>query len=134
MRKSLWLCASALAAGLTLTAGPVLAEAAPLTLAAGSELENTERNARDSGDATLTPEDQKETRRDRDLTASVRRGVVKNKSLSLDAHNIKIITRDGVVTLRGPVETPKEKAKLQAIAQKTRGVKQVDNQLEPKTP
>jgi hyperosmotically inducible protein len=134
MRKSLWLYASALAAGLTLTAGPARAETGPPTLVAGSELENTERNARDSGDATLTPEDQKETHRDRDLTAAIRRSVVRNQSLSLDAHNIKIITRDGVATLRGPVENPKEKAKLQAIAQKTRGVKQVDNQLEPKTP
>jgi osmotically-inducible protein OsmY len=106
-----------------------------LTLAAAnSPVENTGRNARDSGNATLTPEDQKETSADLALTAAIRRAVVRNKSLSLDAHNAKIITRNGVVTLRGPVENPAEKTKLQKIAQKTRGVKQVDNQLETKTP
>jgi osmotically-inducible protein OsmY len=99
-----------------------------------SELENTERNVRDSANTTLTPEDQKENRADRKITAAVRRAVVKNKSLSLDAHNIKIITLDGLVTLRGPVENAAEKTKLQAIAEKVKGVKQVDNQLESKTP
>jgi len=99
-----------------------------------SELENTERNARDKGGATLTPLDQKENRGDIDITAAIRKAVVKNKSLSLDAHNAKIITRDGVVTLRGPVKNASEKHKLQSVAEKTRGVKQVDNQLEPKTP
>ena len=121
-------------AGLILTTGNVRADSARPTLAVNSELENTERNTRDSGNATVTPEDQKETKGDLKITAAIRQAVVKNKSLSLDAHNAKIITRNGVVTLRGPVENPAEKIKLQKIAQKTRGVKQVDNQLEVKTP
>jgi osmotically-inducible protein OsmY len=120
---------------LVFEAGNVQAErrAAQIVLA-DAKLDNTERNVRDSGNTTLTPEDQKETKSDRNLTAAIRRAVVKDKSLSLNAHNAKIITRNGTVTLRGPVETSAEKAKLQAIAQKTRGVKQVDNQLEAKTP
>ncbi len=101
---------------------------------ANSELESTERNVRDSGDATLTPEDQGETRGDLEITAAIRRAVVNDESLSLNAHNAKIITRNGVVTLRGPVENSAEKFKLQTIAQTARGVKQVDNQLETKTP
>jgi hypothetical protein len=121
-----------LAAGLMLATGAIRAEGT--TPAPHPQLENTGRNARDSGGATLTPEDQKETRGDINLTAAIRRTFVRNKSLSLDAQNAKIITRNGVVTLRGPVENPAEKAKLQNIAQKTRGVKQVDNQLETKTP
>jgi osmotically-inducible protein OsmY len=52
----------------------------------------------------------------------------------MDAHNAKIITRNGVVTLRGPVKNVAESKKLQKIARKTRGVTQVDNQLETKTP
>jgi osmotically-inducible protein OsmY len=96
--------------------------------------ENTGRNVRDESGATVTPEDQPETKADRKLAASIRRSVVKDKSLSLDAHNAKIVVRGGNVTLRGPVETSAEKDKLQAIAQKTRGVKQIDNELEPKTP
>jgi len=132
--KRLGLFTVALTAGLILTTGSVRAESATPMLAANSELENTERNVRDSGNATLTPEDQKETSADIKITAAIRRTVVKDKSLSLDAHNAKIITRNGVVTLRGPVENSAEKNKLQSIARKTRGVKQVDNQLEPKTP
>ncbi len=133
--KRLGLLTFALTAGLMLTAGSVRADHPGSTfVVADSQLENTERNTRDSGNATLTPEDQKETSGDIDLTAAIRRSVVRNKSLSLDAHNAKIITRNGVVTLRGPVENSAEKAKLQKIAQKTRGVKQVDNQLEVKTP
>jgi hyperosmotically inducible protein len=134
MSQRLCLFTFTLTAALILTTGSVRAEHATPTLAANSELENTERNVRDSGNTTLTPEDQKETRGDRDITAAIRRSIVKNKSLSLDAHNAKIITRNGVVTLRGPVENSAEKTKLQSIAQKTRGVKQVDNQLETKTP
>ena len=133
--KRLGLFTFALTAGLMLTAGSVRADhPGPTFVVADSQLENTERNARDSGNATLTPEDQKETSGDIDLTAAIRRSVVRNKSLSLDAQNAKIITRNGVVTLRGPVENSAEKAKLQKIAQKTRGVKRVDNQLEIKTP
>lgn len=135
MPKLLGLFTFILTADLMLSAGSVRAEyTTSMTLAANSELENTERNVRDSGGATLTPEDQKETRGDRKITAAIRQSIVKDKSLSLNAHNVKIITHNGVVTLRGPVENSAEKIKLQSIAEKKRGVKQVDNQLEPKTP
>ena len=134
MPNRLGLLALPLLAGLLLAAGSVHAQATALTLAANSELDNTGQNARDRGGATLTPEDQKENSADVKITAAIRKAVVKQKSLSLDAHNAKIITRGGVVTLRGPVKDAAEKAKLQSIAEKTRGVKQVDNQLEPKTP
>jgi len=136
MPKLLGLFTFILTAGLILTTGSVRAEQhINLTiLAANSELENTERNVRDRDGATLTPEDQKETPRDVKITKAVRKAIVKRESLSTDAHNAKIITRDGVVTLRGPVENSAEKTELQSIAEKIRGVKQVDNQLEPKTP
>jgi len=133
--KRLGIFTLTLLAGLMLSTGSVRAEhATPTALAANSELENTERNVRDSGGATLTPEDQKETGDDRKITAAIRQSIVKDKSLSLDAHNAKIITRNGIVTLRGPVENSAEKIKLQSIAEKNLEVKQVDNQLEPKTP
>lgn len=134
LSNRVWLPALLLIAGLVITVGNVRAEQAPLVVAASSELDNTERNARDKGGASLTPEDQKETSADIKITAAIRKAVVKIKSLSLDAHNAKIITRNGVVTLRGPVENADEKAKLQSIAETIRGVKQVDNQLEAKNP
>ena len=95
-----------------------------------SATENTERNVRDKSGATLTPEDQKESAVDRKITANIRRAVVGDESLSLNAHNVKIITRNGVVTLRGPVESQAEKAKIGKLARKAAGVKRVNNQLE----
>jgi len=124
-----------LTGGLLMMTGPVRAEQnAAIYLAATSELENTEINVRDKDNATLTPEDQKETKKDIKITAHIRKAVVKDKSLSMDAHNAKIITRSGVVTLRGPVANEAESKKLEKIAKKTHGVVKVDNQLENKAP
>jgi osmotically-inducible protein OsmY len=116
-------------------ASPVRAEQnTAINIAATSASENTERNARDKGNTTLTPEDQKETKKDIKITSKIRKTVVRDKSLSVDAQNAKIITRNGVVTLRGPVASEAEKIKLQQITQQTKGVVQVDNQLENKAP
>jgi osmotically-inducible protein OsmY len=115
--------------------GPVRAEPdSAIYLAADSALENTERNVRDQNDATLTPEDQKENESDIKITADIRQALVRDKSLSVNAQNVKIITRDGKVTLRGPVESGAESLKLQQITKQTPGVVQVDNQLEHKAP
>ena len=124
-----------LTGSLMLTAGTVQAEQnAAIYLAADSALENTEINVRDKDNTTLTPEDQKETKKDIKITADIRQAIIKDKSLSVDAQNVKIITRNGVVTLRGPVESKKESKKLKKIAKHTPGVLKVDNQLEIKTP
>jgi osmotically-inducible protein OsmY len=118
-----------------LTDGTVQAEQNDaIYMAASSALENTEVNVRDKDNTTLTPEDQKETESDIKITADIRKAIIKNKSLSVDAQNVKIITRNGVVTLRGPVETKKESKKLKKIAKHTPGVLKVDNQLEIKAP
>jgi hyperosmotically inducible protein len=120
---------------LMLMAGTVQAEQnAAIYLAADSGLENTEINVRDKANTTLTPEDQKETESDIKITADIRQAIIKNKSLSVDAQNVKIITRNGVVTLRGPVESKKESKKIKKIAKHTPGVLKVDNQLEIKKP
>ncbi len=125
----------ALTGSLMLTAGTVQAEQnAAIYLAADSALENTEINVRDKGNTTLTPEDQKETESDIKITADIRQAIIKNKSLSVNAQNVKIITRNGVVTLRGPVESKKESKKIKKIAKHTPGVLKVDNQLEIKKP
>ncbi|MDI1230363.1 MAG: BON domain-containing protein [Methylobacter sp.] len=125
----------ALTSSLLLMASVVRAEQNPaIYLTADSALENTELNIRDKDNATLTPEDQKETKEDIEITAKIRQAVVRDKSLSVNAQNVKIITRNGVVTLRGPVASEAESTKLQKIAEKMRGVVQVDNQLENKAP
>jgi hyperosmotically inducible protein len=94
--------------------------------------DNTGRNVRDRGGDTLTPGDQSETEADRTLTQQIRKAVVADDSLSTLAKNVKIITVNGVVTLRGPVNSPQEKATIEAKAQQISGVSKIDNQLEVK--
>src|SRR5438552_3471451 len=72
--------------------------------------DNTRKNERDRDGKTLTPFDQKENDADRTITQQIRRAVTKDDTLSLSAKNVKIITVDGVVTLRGPVKDEREKA------------------------
>jgi osmotically-inducible protein OsmY len=103
-------------------------------LAAGSPLENTEINVRDKDGATLTPDDQKGDKKDLKITTKIRKALVNYKTLSIDAQNVKIITSNRVVTLRGPVENADESIALEKIAKQTRGVVRVDNQLEIKVP
>jgi len=92
--------------------------------------DNTGRNVRDRSGDTLTPGDQSSRKVDVDLTRRVRQAVVKDKSLSTTAKNIKIITNNGVVTLRGPVKSEQERDKIAAKAQQIAGAKQVENHLE----
>ena len=135
MSTRLLLAMFTLTGSLLMMTGTVRAEQnTTIYLAADSVLENTEINVRDKDNTTLTPEDQKETKKDIKITAHIRKIVVRNKSLSIDAQNAKIITRSGVVTLRGPVASEAESKTLQKIAKKTRGVVKVDNQLEIKAP
>jgi osmotically-inducible protein OsmY len=97
---------------------------------AAVDADNTGRNARDAEGTTLTPMDQGESEADRTITQEIRKAVVSHDSLSTNAKNVKIITQNGVVTLRGPVKSPEEKATIASVAQKTGGVKRVENQLE----
>jgi hyperosmotically inducible periplasmic protein len=94
------------------------------------EADNTEKNVRDRDGKTVTPMDQGGSAADRELTAAIRKAIVDDDSLSTNAHNVKIVTIDGVVTLRGPVKSTAEKSAVAAKAQGARGVKRVDNQLE----
>jgi hyperosmotically inducible protein len=93
--------------------------------------DNTGRNVRDRDDRTLTSEDQSENAADRKLSQKVRQAVVDDDALSTTAHNIKIITVNGVVTLRGPVQSAKERNAIGEKAIKIAGAGKVKNQLEP---
>jgi hyperosmotically inducible protein len=95
-----------------------------------ADADNTARNVRDADGGTLTPMDQGESEADRTITQQIRKAVVDHDELSTNAKNVKIITQNGVVTLRGPVKSQEEKNAIAAVAQRTGGVKQVDNQLE----
>jgi osmotically-inducible protein OsmY len=94
--------------------------------------DNTKVNQRDTKNATPTPMDQGEGQSDLDITKRIRQAVMGDKSLSFTAKNVKIITRDGKVVLRGPVNSADERASIAAAAQKVAGAGNVDNQLEVK--
>jgi len=90
---------------------------------------NTAANVRDRDGDTKTPIDQNENKKDIDTTANIRKRVVDTK-MSTDAHNVKIITQDGRVTLRGPVKSADEKKNIEEIARAVAGDSNVDSQLE----
>ena len=94
------------------------------------EPDNSGRNVRDRDDQNKTTGDQSENEADRTITQNIRRAVTADDSLSTNAKNVKIITNNGTVTLRGPVKSEKEKAEIEAKAKQVAGVKSVDNQLE----
>jgi len=94
--------------------------------------DNSRVNARDKNAAALTPMDQGTSESDRKITQQIRQSVVKDGSLSFTAKNVKIITINGKVTLRGPVKTAAERTAIEAAAKNVAGVGQVDNQLDVK--
>lgn len=94
-----------------------------------ADVDNTGRNVRDRDDAALTPGDQSNSDLDIDLTQKIRRGITSDDDMSMQARNVKVISRDGVVTLRGPVETEQEKASIEALARNA-GANRIDNQIE----
>ena len=96
------------------------------------DADNSAKNERDRNHKTLTPADQSGTPEDRKLTQTIRQAVMKEKSLSMTAKNVKIITAEGKVTLRGPVNTAEEKTKIDELAKAAAGKTLVDNQLEVK--
>ena len=86
-------------------------------------------NTRANKDHDLTADQQKENTNDREITRQIRKAVVADKSLSSYAHNVKIITSNGVVTLRGPVRTEEERASVEAKAKAIAGVTNVTNEI-----
>jgi hyperosmotically inducible periplasmic protein len=103
---------------------------APPDKGAPPAADNTEKNERDRSGTALTATDQSESEADRSISQKARQGVVANDELSTDGKNVKIITVDGVVTLRGPVTSAQERASIAKIVQQVDGVKKIDNQLE----
>ena len=95
-----------------------------------SQADNTGRNVRDRNNNTLTPLDQGNSRADVNMTAKIRKGIVDGKDMSVNAKNVKIITNNGMVTLRGPVNSTEEKRLIGDIANSFATLGSVDNQLE----
>jgi hyperosmotically inducible protein len=83
--------------------------------------DNTKTNQSDRNATAPTAEQQKEDRSDRELTQQIRRALVKDKSLSTYGHNVKVITQQGAVTLRGPVRSEEERQQIETKAAEVAG-------------
>ena len=110
-----------LSAACTVVALPATAQQTPP--------DNTKVNKADRAKGAVTADQQKENAADRDLTQKIRQAVVGDKSLSTYAHNVKIVSQNGQVTLKGPVRSEQEKAAIEAKATEIAGAGKVTNEI-----
>jgi len=94
--------------------------------------DNTKVNKRDRAASAPTADQQKMNMPDREITQKIRQSVMADKSLSTYAHNVKIITQHGAVTLKGPVRSEDEKKTIVAKATEVAGADKVTDQLSVK--
>ena len=104
-RTALLACALLLLCG-----APILARAQDQSTQNQSSASQTapDNSARNK-DHSTTADQQSANKSDRDITRDIRRSITSDKSLSTYAHNVKIITQNGAVTLKGPVRSDEEK-------------------------
>jgi hyperosmotically inducible protein len=95
--------------------------------------DNTKVNKQDRADGGVTADQQKNNPGDRQLTQQIRKAVMADKSLSTYAHNVKIITQAGAVTLKGPVRSDDERKAVISKAEEVAGPGKVTDQLSVKT-
>lgn len=96
---------------------------------AGQTPDNTGMNRVDKNGDQTTADQQQKDRSDRGLTTQIRRSIIADKSLSTDAHNVKVVTRGGQVTLKGPVRSENEKRAIEAKAAEVAGEDKVTSEL-----
>ena len=127
-KHALLFSASLLASTLIVPLGSSLAFAQAASDRAAAD--NTAQNQRDRDHQTLTPIDQSNKPADLETTRNIRSALVKDDQLSTEAKNVKIITVDGNVTLRGPVKSDQEKAAIMAKAAQVAGDAKINNELQ----
>ena len=122
-----------LGAGLTLSPGVPSGNCR--SVAARSAAVGTQEpdNTRANQNQNPTADQQKETPADRELAQKIRKAIVDDGSLSTYAHNVKIIVRNGVVVLKGPVQSDQERKTVAAKAEEIAGTGKVKNQLTVKS-
>ena len=96
-----------------------------------NKADNTGMNKRDRDDRTVTPMNQSNNKEDLEITQAIRKSLMKQE-LSTNAKNIKVITQNGDVTLRGPVNNKAELEKVTQLAKAVPGIKNLNNELEVK--
>jgi hyperosmotically inducible periplasmic protein len=91
--------------------------------------DNSKVNARNRKPSQVTADQQKNNTSDLEITRAIRKALMADKSLSTYAHNVKIVTRDGKVTLKGPVRSEHEKQIVEAKAAEVAGATNITNQV-----
>jgi hyperosmotically inducible protein len=95
-----------------------------------SATDNTGTNARDRNTAAVTPMSQGNDTADIQTTANVRKALMADDTLSTNGKNVKVVTANGTLTLRGPVNSAAEKQNIDAKARSLAGANAVDDQLD----
>jgi hyperosmotically inducible protein len=91
--------------------------------------DNSKTNQRDRNKTSPTADQQKANASDTDVAKQIRSSIMKDKSLSTYAHNVKIIAQDGKVALKGPVRSEDEKTNIASKAAAVAGDSNVTNEL-----
>jgi osmotically-inducible protein OsmY len=94
---------------------------APAQTTDPAQPDNTKANKRDRNSGAVTADQQKMNASDRELSKKIRQAIMADKALSTYAHNVKIVSQDGVVTLKGPVHSDAEKSTIEAKAAEIAG-------------
>ena len=113
----------------TLMVVGLLVPGTPGVFAQQSATDNTKMNQADRSDNQPTADQQKDNHSDRELTQQIRQAIMHDKSLSTYAHNVKVISQNGTVTLKGPVRSDDEKRTVEAKAGEVAGKNNVVNDL-----
>jgi hyperosmotically inducible periplasmic protein len=92
--------------------------------------DNTKVNQRDRNTSEPTADRQKENPTDRQLAQQIRKALMKDKSLSTDAHNVKVIAQNGRVSLKGPVKSDEEKQAVESKAAQIAGSDKVTSEIQ----
>ncbi len=121
-----------LCSGVLLSMGVVARAQEPTSQQAPPAADNTKMNQRDRSMDKPSAEQQKENRSDREITKQIRQSIMKDKSLSTYAHNVKIVAQNGQVTLKGPVRSEDEKRAIETKAAEVAGQDKVSSELNVK--
>jgi hyperosmotically inducible protein len=98
--------------------------------ASAYDADDTGKNQRDAGEDLVPTDQARGSDRDVEITRRIRELITSSDNLSVNAQNVKIITLNGLTTLRGPVNSVSERSRIASIARQVAGPKAVRNQLE----
>lgn len=96
------------------------------------QADNAKKNERDRDPNAVTPLDQGNDKGDLEVTQQIRKRIMDQPNFSVNAQNVKVITQNGQVTLRGPVESAEEKSTIERIAREAVGTNKLTNEIEVK--